>query len=98
VLVFPDGSEVRVTASGRVFGKLDYATPSPKIPQNDLQFISRQHFTIYQDQDRYYVEDNNSTNNTMLNGEEIKGKGRRELKDGDEISPAGVTKTQFRIR
>lgn len=98
MLIFPDNSEVRITAPSRVFGRLDFATPSPKIPQSDLQFIGRQHFTVYQDQERFYVEDMNSVNNTVLNGEEIKGKGRRELKDGDEINPAGVARLQFRIR
>jgi len=98
VLVFPDNSELRIPAPSRMFGRLDFSTPSPKIPDSDLKYIGRQHFAIYQDQGRYYVEDMNSANNTLLNGEEIKGKGRRELKEGDEINPAGVAKLQFRIR
>lgn len=98
VLILPDNSEIRITASGRVFGKLDLAKASTTIPQDELKFVSRQHFTIYQDQGRYYIEDANSANGTLLNGEEIKGKGRRELKEGDEINPAGAAKIQFRIR
>jgi pSer/pThr/pTyr-binding forkhead associated (FHA) protein len=46
---------------------------------------------------KWFIEDSGSTNGTLLNGVEIRGKGPQELKDGDEISPGGVIRLVFQI-
>lgn len=66
--------------------------------------ISRQHFTISQENDKYYIEDGNtavqdkpSANHTYLNGVDITDKGQQELKDGDVIDLANTVKLTFRM-
>jgi len=56
---------------------------------DSLNFLA--HFTMDYDAstDEYSIIDDRSVFGTLLNGEEIKGKGKRPLKDGDVISPAG---------
>lgn len=81
----------------QAFGRDDFRG---LIPEDALNFISRRHFEIRYDysRGRFIVEDLGSTNGTLLNGEEIKGKGPRELKDGDVISPAGVVNLRFTVK
>ncbi len=47
--------------------------------------VSRPHATISQEGARYWIEDLNSSRGTLLNGEEIKGVGRRRLEPGDTV-------------
>jgi pSer/pThr/pTyr-binding forkhead associated (FHA) protein len=46
----------------------------------------------------FYIQDDGSLNKTSLNGEEITGKGKRLLHDGDQIEVAGVLMIRFSIR
>jgi len=79
------------------FGREDFRG---LIPEDQLSFISRRHFRISYDYARgcFVAEDLGSKNGTLLNGEEIRGKGPQELKDGDIISPAGIVNLRFAIR
>lgn len=47
--------------------------------------ISRIHVKFKKEGDKYYVYDEGSTNGTYIEGQDIRGKGKVELKDGTEI-------------
>ena len=47
--------------------------------------VSRPHAAISQEGQRYWIEDLNSSRGTLVNGEEIKGMGRRRLEPGDAV-------------
>ena len=55
-------------------------------------FCSRKHALIYWENATYFIEDLNSTNGTIINGERISGKA--ELHDGDII---GLGETELLI-
>lgn len=48
-------------------------------------YISRKHAKIFYRDDKWYVEDLGSRNGTFVNGEEIRGRGPVELREGMEI-------------
>jgi len=67
------------------------------LPHDQLKYITRKdneakpekkQFEIIPEEGKYYIIDENSVNGTWVNGENIKGKGEKELKEGDEIRPA----------
>ncbi len=78
----------------RSFGRNDF---EEYIPAHSVTYISRQHITIWYENDKYYIEDRSSTNGTKLNGSGITGSGRHALADGDEIELAGKLKIIFKI-
>jgi hypothetical protein len=98
-LVLPNGMEIPVSEPYRVFGRETFERYG--LPRDVLEYITREdrggHFKIYLRGMKWYVEDSGSTNGTLLNGVEIRGKGPQELKDGDVISPAGVINLTFRL-
>ncbi len=47
--------------------------------------VSRPHAIITQDGPRFWIEDQSSSRGTLVNGEEIKGMGRRRLEPGDTV-------------
>ncbi len=49
------------------------------------QRVSRVHGRIWEEQGNYWIEDLNSSRGTQLNGREIKGTGKRQLKPEDAI-------------
>jgi len=55
--------------------------------------ISRQHVRIFEQDERFFVEDLDSRNGTWLNGNQIKG--AHPISDGDEIQLALVVRMQF---
>jgi hypothetical protein len=92
-LVLPDGSEVLLAGNARSFGRQDFQ--GCMLPEN-AGYISRQHFNIWYENGKYYIEDRSSTNGTKLNGKEIKGTGRHALADGDVIELAGKLSIAFK--
>jgi len=98
-LRLPNGMEIPVSEPIRVFGRETFEKYG--LPKDVLDFITREdrggHFKIYLRGMKWFIEDSGSTNGTLLNGVEIRGKGPQELKDGDEISPGGVIRLVFQI-
>lgn len=98
-LILPNNVVVPVFEPMKIFGRETFEKFG--VPRGVLEYISREdrggHFRIYLRGTRWYIEDMNSTNGTLLNGVEIKGKGPQELKDGDVISPAGALNIVFKL-
>ncbi|MCH7559845.1 MAG: FHA domain-containing protein [Thaumarchaeota archaeon] len=92
-LVFPDDSEIEIDESQRLLGRADLKSFSDA----DSNDISRGHFTIFEENDKYYLEDGStnvqykaSEKHTILNDEDITGKGKIELNDNDTINVSDV--------
>jgi hypothetical protein len=96
VLCFPDNSEAEIHSGTQIFGRVELARFVPS--QTEASWISRKHFSITSDGNDFYILDDASLNKTTLNGEEITGKGRMLLHDGDQIAVAGVVMIRFAIR
>lgn len=97
ILCFPDGSELQIQpGTTRIYGRIELAKYLPS--QTEASWISRKHFSITNDDTGFYIQDDSSLNKTILNGEEITGKGRRPLREGDEIEVAGIVKIRFATR
>jgi pSer/pThr/pTyr-binding forkhead associated (FHA) protein len=105
-LLLPDGSEIQLTPSQRLIGRVDLAR---FVSPQDINMISRGHVTVYQDNTQFFVEDGRtmvqdrpSLNRTWMvqagQRNDITGVGRCELQDGDEIDVAGVIKLLFKLR
>jgi len=60
-----------------------------RFPTNDIvipdPYVSRRHARIFYRNGKWFIEDLGSTNGTIVDNEDIRGKGTRELKDGSEI-------------
>jgi len=87
-LVFPDDSEIEIDESQRLLGRADLKN----FLDSDSNDISRGHFTVFEEYGKYYLEDGStnvqykaSEKHTILNDEDITGKGKIELNDGDTI-------------
>ena len=106
-LVFPDNTEQPIPPSQWLIGRTDLAKflPDPKKANE----ISRGHLTVFQEGDRFFVEDGTtmvqrkpSTNKTWLvRGSSrilVTGTGRTELQDEDEIDVAELVTLQFVVR
>jgi len=106
-LIFPDNTEQPIPPSQWLIGRTDLAKylPDPK----QANEISRGHLTVFQEGDRFFVEDGTtmvqrkpSTNKTWLvRGSSrilVTGTGRTELQDADEIDVAELVTLQFVVR
>ncbi len=93
-LVLPDNSEISIIEPVKPVGRNDF---NKAVPPQDLKYISRKHLLIKSDGGKYYVEDQNSANSTKVNGIDIKGKGKQELRDGDRIDVADVAALTFKV-
>lgn len=84
--------KMEITADEKTFGRSDFETD---LSADDLGYISKNergkyHFKITKQRGIFYIQDDHSKNGTKLNGEEIKGRGMKELKDDDTITLAGI--------
>jgi pSer/pThr/pTyr-binding forkhead associated (FHA) protein len=103
----PDGSQIEITPSERRIGRSDFFK---YLSQEEMKYISREHVTVFKEGEKYFVQDGKTTvqekpskNKTWLisgeqQKEEITEKGRRELKDGDQISIADAVILSFTLR
>jgi len=103
-LELPNNTTIQIDAAAKVLGRNEMLSYLSSLQGVDPMVVSRQHFTILQENDKYYIEDGNtivqdkaSTNHTYLNGEDITGKGKRELSNGTVIDLANTVKLTFRI-
>lgn len=94
-LILPDNREIKLTRDEKSFGREDFLGV---ISGDDLLFIGRRHFKIVVMDGEFYIEDLDTKNGTMLNGEEIKGLGRKKLKNGDEILAAKVLMIKYVVK
>jgi hypothetical protein len=91
-----EGKIIPVTNVRQVFGRKDFVG---LLDPSLLAVISREHFTVFYDfrSGKFFIEDYSSTNGTLLNGDQIRGRGPVELKNGDIVSPAGVIDLVFKV-
>ncbi len=93
-LVLPDGRSIPITSHKQIFGRKDF---EPYLPRDVLRFISRTHFAIYYVPGQgFFIEDLGSANGTFVNGQDIRGRGRVPLHEGDKINVAGVIELVFK--
>jgi len=92
-LVLPDGSKIEIDKSQRLVGRVDLA----QFSDDDSENISRGHFTVFEDNGMYYIQDGStnvqekpSKNHTFKNEEDITDKGRVQLSDDDIIKVSTV--------
>ena len=86
------GKAIAVSGRPQMLGRNDFQSLAPEL----AAMISRQHLRVESRDGGYFIEDNDSTNGTRLNGERITGKGRQSLKNNDLIDIGGVLKLTFR--
>lgn len=92
-LELSDGKVVPVVSPRQVFGRSDF---EKFIGSDAASYISRRHFMIILEPGGFYIEDLGSTNGTMVNDMDIRGKGKVPLKSGDTIVIGGVLKLRFK--
>lgn len=91
-ILLPNGIEIKITNNNRIIGRGDL---SRALGLDELGLISRRHFEIKAEDHHFYIEDLDSTNGTILNGEDISGKGFIRLSNDDIIEPAGIISLKF---
>ena len=104
-LELPDNSIIQIDDAAKVLGRSEMLNYLGSLQGIDPMIVSRQHFTVFQENDKYFIEDGDtvvqdkpSTNHTYLNGEDITGKGKKELNDGAIIDLANTVKLTFRTQ
>jgi YVTN family beta-propeller protein len=90
-LILPE-RKIEITAGENIFGRGDFESD---LAVAELGYITKKeggkyHFRITKQEGRFYIQDDLSKNGTKLNGKEIKGSGRIELKNGEKITLAGI--------
>lgn len=105
VLKLPDNSVIQVETTPKPIGRAELLTYLRSVQNLDPMIVSRQHFTINQENGKYVIEDGKTTvqekssaNHTYLNGVDITEKGQKELKNGDVIDVANTVKLTFNIQ
>jgi hypothetical protein len=93
-LEMPNGKVLPISSAQQTFGRKDF---EQFLDPTAAMTISRNHFTIYFRNGKFFIEDSMSTNGTLLNGQEIRGTGPHEIRDGDVIAPSGIISVKFRI-
>ncbi len=91
-LVLPNSREIPISDPERIIGRGDFLQD---LSPEEAKFISREHLTIICENEKYYITDEESTNGTTLNGTQIKGQGKQELTDNDEIALADTITVTF---
>lgn len=89
----PTSHAVEIGVPQMVFGREFFAKVG--IPPEILRYISRNHFAIYAERGKFYIQDLGSKNGTWLNGRPIKGLNRQALHNGDVITVAQVLTLRF---
>ena len=93
-LILPDGLDIPLTADTRPVGRAEL---SRALGLDELLLVSRKQFQVTHSNGQYFIEHLDGPNSTKLNGDDIKGKGTLELKDGDVIDIANAIKLKFTV-
>ena len=95
-LVLSDQQELEIDEAQRLVGRADLA----KYSKLDPTKISRGHFTVFEENGKYYIEDGNtnvqnkaSEEHTLLNDDDITNKKKVEMSNGDVIKVLDVAIT-----
>lgn len=92
-LELSDGRILPITSPRQIFGRSDFEKYlSPEL----LKYVSRRHFMIYLEPGGFFIEDLGSANGTIVNGSDIRGKGKVPLKPNDVVEVGGVIKLKFK--
>lgn len=81
-LILPDSNYLTITQGERTFGRDDFLG---SVMADELLFIGKEHFKLTRMDDGFYIEDLNTKNGTIVDGEDIKGQGKIRLNDGSQI-------------
>lgn len=93
ILELSDGRIIPITSPRQIFGRTDF---EKYVAADSLRYISRRHFMIYLEPGGFFIEDLGSANGTIVNGSDIRGKGKVPLKSGDIIEVGGVIRLKFK--
>ena len=91
-LVLKENQEFIIKEFERVFGREDFIGITGP---DDLLYIGKEHFKITKQSNGYYIEDLNTKNGTQVKGEEIKGKGKIQLENEDNILVAQILNIKY---
>ncbi|MGC9517550.1 MAG: FHA domain-containing protein [Methanomicrobiales archaeon] len=91
-LILPEQKEFIIEQYERIFGREDFVG---LMVVDELLYVGKNHFKLSRMDDGFYIEDLNTKNGTMINGEEIKGRGKIKLKNNDSIIIANVLKALY---
>ena len=101
-LQLPDNSSIQIGTTPQIVGRTELLNYLRTLPNVDPAIISRQHFTIFNENGKYCIIDGKTTvqekpsaNHTYLNGADITDKGQKDLKNGDVIDVANTVKLTF---
>lgn len=93
-IALPNGMEIVLDNNTKVIGRGDLARV---LDIDELGLISRRHFEIRVQDERFYIEDLGSANGTKLNGADISGKGPVGLNHDDVIELADTIRLKFYV-
>lgn len=103
-LQLPDNSSIPIGTAPQIVGRTELLNYLRTLQNVDPAIVSRQHFTIFQENGKYCIIDGKtsiqekpSANHTYLNGADITDKGQKDLKSGDVIDVANTVKLTFTI-
>ena len=87
-----NGGEIIIDADEIRLGRNEIRDAAKQpVPETQYEYISRvkpdkEQFRIIREGGEFFIEDRGSSNGTQLNGQQIRGKGRQPLRDGDKIA------------
>ena len=93
-ILLPNNMELKLDGNVRTIGRDDLARA---LDRDKLILISRKHFQVKMQDERFFIEDLGSANGTSLNGADIRSSGATEINNGDTIGLAGTTELKFYI-
>ena len=91
-LVLSGDKEFIINEYQRIFGREDFIG---LLVVDDLLYIGKQHFKLTRLDDGFYIEDMDTINGTVVNGEDITSTGKIKLSNSDEILVAKVLNIRY---
>ena len=101
ILISSNSPAIDFEEHQKVIGRAELSNEI-KMQGGDPLQVSRQHFTVYSESNKFYIADGTtsvqekpSSNHTKVNGKDITGQGAIELNDGDQIEIATILTVTF---